>query len=170
MSYEQLIRDVPDFPKPGIVFKDISPLLLDAKAFTALVDDMAAKVAGWEFDKIAGIESRGFLVGGALAYKLNKGLILVRKPGKLPADTVRETYSLEYGEDSLEMHKDAVTPHCRVLVVDDVIATGGTARATAKLVEHQGGTVAGCLFIIELAFLDGLQQLKGYPSASLIRY
>lgn len=169
-QYKRYIRKVPDFPKPGILFRDITPLLLKPEAFHALVEDMALKVKKLDFDLIVGIESRGFLLGSALAYKLHKGMVLVRKPGKLPSETVTESYALEYGEDSLEMHKGAVGKKNRVLLVDDVIATGGTARATVNLIEKQGATVAGCLFLIELKALGGLDRLGHYPCITLVKY
>ncbi len=169
-QYKRYIRKVPDFPKPGILFRDITPLLLKPEAFHALVEDMALKVKKLDFDLIVGIESRGFLLGSALAYKLHKGMVLVRKPGKLPSETVAESYALEYGEDSLEMHKGAVGKKNRVLLVDDVIATGGTAKATVNLIEKQGAAVAGCLFLIELRALGGLDRLGQYPCITLVKY
>jgi len=165
------IREVPDFPKPGINFYDITTLLKDPHALRQTVDRFA-----WLFtrkppiDKVAGIESRGFMFGPSLAYSLNAGFVPVRKPGKLPAAKVSQTYELEYGTDRVEMHADAVSPGERVLIVDDVIATGGTALATAKLVESLGGEVVGFGFIIELAFLPGRGRLTGYEVESLIRY
>jgi len=165
------IREVPDFPKPGINFYDITTLLKDPHALRMTVDRFAWLFApGHRIDKVIGIESRGFMFGPSLAYRLNAGFIPVRKPGKLPAEKVAETYELEYGTDRLEMHADAVSEGESVLIVDDVIATGGTAGATARMVERQGGSVAGFGFIIELTFLNGRDQLRGYEVESLIRY
>lgn len=164
------IREVPDFPKPGILFYDITTLLKDPLALRKTVDRFVWMFAGKRIDKVVGIESRGFMFGPIVAYDLNAGFVPVRKPGKLPAATVRESYSLEYGTDSLEMHEDAVAPGDRVLIVDDLIATGGTAAATARLVESRGASVAGLAFIIELTFLPGRQQLGRYEVHSLIQY
>lgn len=165
------IREVPDFPKPGINFFDITTLLKDPLALRMTVDRFAWLFSqGHRVDKVVGIESRGFMFGPSLAYSLNAGFVPVRKPGKLPAETVAETYDLEYGQDRLEMHADAVSPGERVLIVDDVIATGGTAVATAKMVESLGGGVVGFGFIIELAFLAGRDKLQGYEVESLIVY
>jgi adenine phosphoribosyltransferase len=169
---KQYIREVPDFPKPGILFYDITTLLKDPLALRMTVDRFV-----WLFsrdhhriDKVIGVESRGFMFAPSLAYSLNAGFVPVRKPGKLPAATVVETYDLEYGQDRLEMHADAVESRDRVLIVDDVIATGGTALAAAKLVERQGGVVAGFGFIVELTFLAGRGKLGGYEVQSLLRY
>jgi adenine phosphoribosyltransferase len=164
------IREVPDFPKPGILFYDITTLLKDPLALRQAVDRFVWMFSGRHIDKVVGIESRGFMFGPIVAYNLNAGFVPVRKPGKLPAETVRATYDLEYGSDTLEMHRDAVAPGERVLIVDDLIATGGTALATAKLVESVGGTVAGLGFMIELTFLPGREKLQGYDVVSLIRY
>lgn len=171
---KKYIREVPDFPKPGINFFDITTLLKDPLALRMTVDRFA-----WLFsrgarsgpiDKVIGIEARGYMFAPPLAYSLNAGFVPVRKPGKLPAKTVSASYDLEYGKDRLEMHADAVSPGERVLIVDDVIATGGTAKATANLVEGQGGVVAGFGFLIELTFLPGREKLAGYEFESLIRY
>ena len=164
------IREIPDFPKPGILFYDITTLLQDPLALRMTVDRFVWFFSGQRVDKVVGIESRGFMFGPIVAYNLNAGFVPIRKPGKLPYQTVRETYELEYGSDSIEMHRDAVKPGDRVLIVDDLIATGGTARAAAKLVESVGGTVAGCGFIVELTFLPGREKLEGYDVESLIRY
>jgi adenine phosphoribosyltransferase len=164
------IREVPDFPKPGILFYDITTLLKDPLALRMTVDRFVWLFAGQRIDKVVGIESRGFMFGPIVAYDLNAGFVPVRKPGKLPAAKVRESYLLEYGSDSLEMHEDAVAPGERVLVVDDLIATGGTAAATARLIESRGATVAGLAFIIELTFLPGRARLEKYEVASLIQY
>jgi adenine phosphoribosyltransferase len=165
-----LIKDVPDFPKPGIIFKDITPLLADAKALDASVEYMVHGALNLAADAVLAIESRGFIFGGMLAHRLGLPLQLVRKRGKLPRASVSIRYELEYGFDHLEMHTDAVQPGQRCLIVDDLMATGGTANAVAKLVELEGGVVAGCLFLIELGFLNGRDQLGERPVVSLIRY
>ena len=170
MDLASYIRDVPDFPKPGIVFKDITPLLADPAALRAAVDALAACVAPLEPDIVLGAESRGFILGPALAIRLGVGFAIARKPGKLPWKTVTASYALEYGEDSLELHEDAIVRDMRVLVHDDLLATGGTARATCDLAEAIGGTVVGCAFLIELAFLGGRDRLAPYPVESLISY
>ena len=164
------IREIPDFPKPGILFYDITTLLQDPLALRMTVDRFVWFFSGQHVDKVVGIESRGFMFAPIVAYNLNAGFVPIRKPGKLPYQPVRETYELEYGSDSIEMHEDAVKPGERVLIVDDLVATGGTALAAAKLVEAAGGTVAGFGFIIELTFLPGRQKLQGYEVESLIRY
>jgi adenine phosphoribosyltransferase len=163
------IRDIPDFPKPGIVFKDITPLLADAEAFRAAVDALVAPFRG-RADMVLGIESRGFIVGAAAAYALGTGIAVVRKPGKLPWQTHRATYELEYGSDTLEIHHDAVGPGHRVLVVDDLLATGGTASAAVELVRRCGGEVVACAFLVELAFLGGRARLRGQDVHALIAY
>jgi len=167
---KEYIRDIPDFPKEGIVFKDITPLLADKKAFTYVIDAIAHYFDRDEIDKVLGIEARGFMVAAPLAYRFTAGLIPVRKKGKLPWDVQSEEYELEYGTDLLEMHSDAVTPGERILIVDDVLATGGTASATAKLTERCGGKVAGIATIMELSFLGGRKRLEGYEYYSLISY
>ncbi len=167
---KSFIREVPDFPKPGILFYDITTLLQHPLALRKTVDRFVWLFAERHIDKVVGIESRGFMFGPIVAYDLNAGFVPVRKPNKLPYRKVRETYSLEYGTDTLEMHEDGVTRGDRVLIVDDLIATGGTAKATARLVESQGATVAGFGFIIELTFLPGRATLEGYDVASLIQY
>ena len=164
------IREIPDFPKPGILFYDITTLLQHPLALRMTVDRFVWLFAQRRIQKVVGIESRGFMFGPIVAYDLNAGFVPVRKPGKLPADKVRETYELEYGNDTLEMHRDAIQPGEHVLIVDDVVATGGTAAATARLVEALGGVVAGFGFIIELTFLDARKKLAGYEVASLIQY
>ena len=164
------IRDVPDFPKPGIMFKDITPVLADGTAFGACIDVLAEKHEKGSFDVVVAIESRGFIFGAALAAKLGKGLVPVRKPGKLPWQTHQVEYELEYGTDKVEMHQDGVLPKQRVLIVDDVIATGGTAAATARLAERLGGVVVGFAFVIELGFLAGRKKIAGYPVHSLVTY
>ena len=164
------IRDIPDFPKPGIVFKDIMPLLADAQAFAQMLDELAAWAGERQPDVVLGAEARGFITGGALANKLGCGFVAARKPGKLPWRTVSAKYALEYGFDSLELHADAITQGARVLVHDDVLATGGTAKAKIELVEQLGGTVVGALFIISLEFLNGREKMAGYDVHSLIQY
>ncbi len=164
------IREVPDFPKKGIGFKDVTTLLAHPQAFRETVSRLAKDVKGLKFDRVAVIESRGFAFGSALAHKLGKGVILVRKPNKLPAAKIRQSYALEYGRDALEMHRDAVRPGQGILVLDDLLATGGTALAAAKLVEKLGGRVAGLAFVIELDFLHGRKKLRRYPVKSLIHY
>jgi adenine phosphoribosyltransferase len=164
------IRQIPDFPKPGILFYDITTLLQNSLTLRMTVDRFVWLFAERRIDKVVGIESRGFMFAPIVAYDLNAGFVPVRKPGKLPAEKVRETYDLEYGTDTLEMHRDAIQPGEHVLIVDDVVATGGTAAATARLVESLGGVVAGFGFIIELTFLDGRKKLSGHDVASLIQY
>jgi adenine phosphoribosyltransferase len=164
------VRQIPDFPKPGILFYDITTLLQNPLALRMTVDRFVWLFAERHIDKVIGIESRGFMFAPIVAYNLNAGFVPVRKPGKLPAERVRETYDLEYGTDTLEMHRDAIQPGEHVLIVDDVVATGGTAAATARMVESLGGIVAGFGFIIELTFLDGRKKLGDRDVASLIRY
>jgi adenine phosphoribosyltransferase len=166
----RIIRDVPDFPQRGIVFKDITPLLRDAKSFKNAIDYMAEPLRSREFDAFIGIESRGFIFAAALAYELGKGHIPVRKPGKLPAKTVQVSYELEYGSDTLEMHADAVHAGQRIVIVDDVLATGGTARGVADLVEKVGGKVEALSFLIELDFLKGRDRLNGYDICTVLNY
>jgi adenine phosphoribosyltransferase len=163
------IRDIPDFPKPGIVFKDITPLLADASAFRAAIDGLVAPFAG-TVDMVLGIESRGFILGAAAAYALGTGLAIVRKPGKLPYDTHRASYELEYGSDTLEIHQDALGPRHRVLLIDDLLATGGTAAAAIRLVEQCGGQVAACAFMVELEALEGRQRLVPHEVHTLLRF
>jgi len=169
MELREYIRDIPDFPKPGIVFKDITTLLANPEALRQVVDDFAAEYRG-RVDVVLGIESRGFIVGAAVAYALGVGLALVRKPGKLPSQTYFAEYDLEYGSDRLEIHTDAFVHPCRVLILDDLLATGGTASAAVKLVEQLGGEVVACAFVIELAFLDGRGRLAPHPVFSLVNY
>jgi adenine phosphoribosyltransferase len=164
------IREVPDWPKPGILFYDITTLLKDPLALRMTVDRFVWLYASEKVDKVVGMESRGFMFGPIVAYDLNAGFVPVRKPGKLPAKTIEESYALEYGSDKLQMHEDAIEPGEKVLIVDDLVATGGTASATAKLVEQRGGKVAGMGFIIELTFLDPRKKLAGYRLESLIQY
>ena len=167
---ERTIRDVPDFPKPGIVFKDITPLLQDPKALEASIDQMASAVSAYEFDLVCGIESRGFIFGTPLATKLGKGFIPIRKPGKLPWKTASESYELEYGSDTIEIHTDAADNGRRVLMVDDLLATGGTMEAALRLVRKIGGIPVACVFAIELGFLPGRAKLGDVPAFSLITY
>jgi adenine phosphoribosyltransferase len=166
----RLIRDIPDFPKPGITFKDITPLLLDPDA----LDDAVARLAEWarplDVDLVAAAEARGFILGGAVARELGVGFVPARKPGKLPHQTIAAEYILEYGVDALEMHADALADGARVLLHDDLLATGGTARALAELVEGTGAVIAGCAFLVELAFLGGRERLAGYDVHSLVSY
>jgi adenine phosphoribosyltransferase len=164
------IRDVADFPQPGILFKDITPLLADPEAFRFAVDALADRFAVGPVDKVVGIEARGFIVAAPVAYRLGAGLIPVRKFGKLPSATSVEQYDLEYGTDRLELHTDAVGDGDSVLVVDDVLATGGTAAATVRLVERAGATVVGVGFVLELSFLGGRGKLEGYDAVSLVSY
>jgi adenine phosphoribosyltransferase len=164
------IRDIPDFPHKGILFKDITPVLGDAALFRRVIDALAAHWGGERIDKVVGIESRGFLFAAPLAYALRAGVTVVRKPGKLPWKVIREVYSLEYGEAALELHQDAIKPGDRVLVVDDVLATGGTAEATGRLVARQGGVLVGFSFLAELGFLEGVKRLGAARVHSLIKF
>lgn len=170
MDLRRLIRDVPDFPKPGIVFKDITTLTKDPEGLRTAVDAIAERYADADVDLVVGIESRGFVFGAAVAYKLGVGFVPARKPGKLPSQTVSAEYELEYGTDALEIHRDAIGAGQRVLIVDDLLATGGTAAATAKLVTELGGEIVGIAFLIDLAFLRGRDKLAGYDVFSLIEY
>ena len=164
------IRDIPDFPKQGILFKDITTVLKDAATFKESLDLLAERCAGYEIDKIIGIESRGFIFGAPLADRLGAGFVLVRKLGRLPAETVSAEYALEYGTNTVEMHADSIERGERVLIVDDLLATGGTCRAAIELVEQVGGTVAACAFLIELAFLEGRKALDGYEVEAVITF
>jgi len=164
------IRDIKDFPTEGILFKDITTLLKDGPAWAAVIDHLSGKYRATGVDVVVGVESRGFIFGGALAHQLGAGFVPVRKRGKLPAPTIEEEYELEYGRDVLAIHQDAIQPGQRVLVVDDLLATGGTMAATLRLVERLGGKVLGAAFLIELAFLKGRDRLKGYTLESLIVY
>jgi adenine phosphoribosyltransferase len=164
------IRDIPDFPRPGVVFKDITPLLADARSFRASIDGLVEAHAAAGVDLVLGIEARGFVFAAPVADRLGAGFVPVRKAGKLPWELEREEYELEYGTDLLEIHRDAISPGQRVLVVDDVLATGGTAAATIRLVERLGGTVVGLEFVIELAFLAGRSKLAAHPVHSLLVY
>ncbi|MSS73583.1 MAG: adenine phosphoribosyltransferase [Candidatus Latescibacteria bacterium] len=164
------IRDIPDFPKPGILFRDITTLLQNPTAFAGSIEALAAPYRDRQIDLIAGIESRGFIFGAALAHLLNLGFIPIRKPGKLPAEKMKEEYALEYGTDAVEVHRDAVKPGQKVLMVDDLLATGGTMAASCSLIERIGGAVVGVAFLIELTFLNGRERLKGREIHSVIRY
>ena len=170
MDLSKFIRDVPDFPVEGVLFKDITTLLQDAQAFKEAIDVLVAPYQGRDIDQIVGIESRGFIFGGVLAYRLSTGFVPIRKPGKLPAETVGIEYSLEYGTNRMEIHKDAIKAGDKVLVVDDLLATGGSAKAAIDLVEELGGEVVGVAFLIELEFLKGIEKLEGYDVCSLIKY
>ncbi len=170
MELKSLIRDIPDFPQPGILFRDITPLLADAEGLQAALAGMTELARAAEPGCIVGIESRGFIFGVPIADRLNLPFVPVRKPGKLPAARMSVEYSLEYGQSRLDIHEDAMAPGTRALIVDDLLATGGTALAAAKLVEMVGGVVAGFAFAIELEALDGRRRLGGYPVASLLRY
>jgi adenine phosphoribosyltransferase len=164
------IRDVPDFPRPGIVFKDITPLLLDAAALQVAVRQLAELARPLEVDLVVAPEARGFILGGAVADQIGAGFVPARKPGKLPHETIAAEYLLEYGPDALELHADALASGARVLVHDDLLATGGTARALCDLVERLGGDIAACAFLIELAFLDGRERLRPHDVQALITY
>ena len=167
---KQYIREVPDFPKEGILYYDISTLLQNPLALRMTIDQFVWLFSEQHVDKVVGIESRGFMFGSIVAYNLNAGFVPVRKPGKLPAHTIGEEYELEYGTDKLEIHSDGISAGERVLIVDDLIAIGGTAAATARLVESVGGQVVGLGFVVELTFLDGRRRLEGYSVESLIKY
>ena len=167
---KQLIREVPDFPKPGILFYDITTLLKDPRGLRGVIDGLKSHYSDSGVDQVIGIEARGFIFAPALAYALGAGFVPVRKPKKLPGDRISVTYELEYGSDTLEMHTGAIGAGHRVLIVDDLLATGGTARATARLVEQNGGEVAGLCFVVELTFLHGREKLDGYDVFSLLQY
>ena len=164
------VRDVPDFPKPGIVFKDITPLLADPVALSSVIDEIVVGLGRGTVDKVVGIEARGFIVAAPVAYHMAAGFVPIRKRGKLPWKTELESYQLEYGEETIEIHADAIAPGERIAIVDDVLATGGTASAAARLVERLGGTVVSMAFLIELAFLKGREKLEGYDIVSLLQY
>ncbi|HEU4345110.1 MAG TPA: adenine phosphoribosyltransferase [Candidatus Binatia bacterium] len=169
-AIRRAIRDIADFPKPGIVFKDITPLLGNGQLFRKTIDIFAERYRTQRIDTVLGIESRGFIIGAALAYELGAGFCIVRKPGKLPYEKHRATYDLEYGKDTLEIHTDAIPQHARVVIADDLIATGGTVAATAQLVSMLGGTVVECAFVIELAFLKGREKIKPHGVFSIVQY
>lgn len=169
-TLRSLIRDIPDFPKPGILFKDITPLMASPHALALAVDALARRAKPLRVDRVLAAEARGFLLGPALALRLDAGFVLARKPGKLPHHTIEAEYELEYGVDRLQLHADAIPPGSRVLVHDDLLATGGTAKALCRLVEQLGGVVAGCGFLVELSFLEGRSKLAGYETHALLRY
>ena len=168
--FKQMIRNVPDFPKKGIMFRDITTLIKDKDSFQKSADALYELSKDLQIDKVVGIDSRGFIFGGILANKLGTGFVLVRKPGKLPAETLNQSYSLEYGEDMLEIHKDSITPGDRILLHDDLLATGGTARAACDLIEKAGGVIVQISFIIELAFLGGKDMFRDYKVNTLVSY
>lgn len=167
---KNIIRDIPDFPKKGIIFKDITTLLSDAKSYQRMIDSIANRYVGQRVDKVVGVEARGFIIGAALAYKLNAGIVLVRKPGKLPAETFKKTYDLEYGTDTLEMHTDAIKKGERILIADDLLATGGTMGAVVDMVDSMGGEIVECCFMAELEFLDGRKKLPAGKVFSLLKF
>ncbi|MEE8349044.1 MAG: adenine phosphoribosyltransferase [Acidobacteriota bacterium] len=167
---KHLIREVPDFPKPGILFYDLTTLLKDKKGLQQVIDGLTERYRGQPIDQVVGIESRGFIFAPSLAYNLNAGFVPVRKKGRLPAETISASYALEYGEDTLEIHKDSIEPDQRVLIVDDLIATGGTAAAAARMVEQLGGKVVEFAFVVELEALKGSTQLDGYEVFSMLKY
>ncbi len=167
---KEKIRNIPDFPKKGILFRDITTLIKDGPAFKEVVDSLANRYDGKTVDAVAAIEARGFILGGALAYRLGAGIIPMRKKGKLPSETCEANYELEYGEDALEIHRDAVSPGDKVLIVDDLLATGGTASAAVNLVEQLGGGIVEIAFLIELTELKGRKKLSSYPVFSLLKY
>jgi len=170
MDLKEKIRIIPDFPKEGISFKDITTLLQDNDAYKYTVDKLVDICKKWDPDVVVGPEARGFVIGAPLAYGLGRGFVPVRKPGKLPADTEQYEYDLEYGTDILEIHRDAIKPGQKIVIADDLLATGGTALATAKLIEKLGGTVAGIVFVIELSYLNGREKLKEYKVDTLIQF
>jgi len=167
---KKLIRDIPDFPKPGIIFKDITPLLLEQEKFSQMIDLLADNYKDKDIDKIVAIEARGFILGSVLAYKLGVGLIPVRKAGKLPGEVLKTTYELEYGTDTLEIHADAIKPEDKLLIIDDVLATGGTVAGVVNLLHKLGANIQGIGFLIELEFLKGREKLVDQPIFSLLKY
>lgn len=167
---EDYIRSIPDFPEPGIIFRDVTSILQSAEGLKLSIDELVKKLDGVEFDVIAGAESRGFIFGMPIAYLLNKPFVPIRKAGKLPRETVSKTYDLEYGTATIEIHKDAITPGMKVVLLDDLIATGGTIKAAAELVEELGGEVVECLFLMELVDLGGRKSLEGYKVDSVVKY
>lgn len=167
---KSIIRDVPDFPKKGIIFKDITTLLADAKSFQRMVDLLSHRYIGQRIDKVVGVEARGFIIGAALAYKLGAGVVLVRKPGKLPSETFSKSYALEYGSDTLEIHKDAIKKGEKILLADDVLATGGTMSTVVDMVNILGGDLVECCFMAELEFLNGRERLPQGKVFSLLKF
>lgn len=170
MNLKSLIRSIPDYPKPGILFRDVTTLLKDPTGFRVAIDELNKRFQGQRIDKVAGIEARGFIVGAALAYELRAGFVPVRKQGKLPSQTVGHDYALEYGTDRVEMHTDAISRGDRVLIVDDLLATGGTVRGTVELVQRLRGEIVGLAFLVELTFLRGRDRLADQPVSAVIRY
>jgi adenine phosphoribosyltransferase len=170
MDLKSIIRDIPDFPKPGIIFKDITPLLKNPQAFRETVDFFFKEAENLQITSIAGIEARGFIFGGAAAYRMGVSFVPIRKPCKLPYDTIKESYLLEYGSDTLEIHTDALGKGDRVMLIDDLLATGGTMQAAVRLVEKTGAKVTGVFFVVELGFLNGREKLEGYNVQSLIAF
>lgn len=167
---KNIIRDIPDFPKKGIIFKDITTLLADAQSFQRMIDLLAHRYVGKKIDKVVGVEARGFIIGAALAYKLGAGVVLVRKPGKLPSETYKMSYELEYGSDTLEIHTDAIKEGERVLIADDLLATGGTMAAVVDMVSNMGGDIIECCFMTELEFLKGREKLPDGKVFSLLKF
>lgn len=167
---KSIIRDIPNFPKKGIIFKDITTLLQDATSYQRMIDLIAHRYVGQHIDKVVGVEARGFIIGSALAYKLGAGIVLVRKPGKLPSETFSKTYALEYGTDTLEIHKDAIKPGERILIADDLLATGGTMSAVVDMVTSMGGEIVECCFMAELDFLKGREKLPAGKVFSLLNF
>lgn len=167
---EDYVRSIPDFPEPGIMFRDVTSVLQDADGLKLAIDEMQGKVSNTDFDVVVGLESRGFIFGMPIAYNLHKPFVLVRKKGKLPCETIEETYDLEYGSATIEIHKDAIKPGQKVVLVDDLIATGGTVEAAIKLVERLGGEVVKVVFLMELAGLEGRKKLEGYEVESVVVY
>ncbi|HEY6873464.1 MAG TPA: adenine phosphoribosyltransferase [Geobacteraceae bacterium] len=167
---KSIIRDIPDFPKKGIIFKDITTLLADAKSYQRMVDLLSHRYVGQKIDKVVGVEARGFIIGAALAYKLGAGIVLVRKPGKLPSETFKKSYALEYGTDTLEIHTDAIKKGERVLIADDLLATGGTMAAVVDMVTSMGGELTECCFMAELEFLHGRDKLPAGKVHSLLKF
>jgi adenine phosphoribosyltransferase len=172
MPIKSRIRTIPDYPKPGIMFRDITSLLQDAQGFRKVIDELVYPFAGQRVDKVAGIEARGFILGGAVAHQLSVGFVPVRKRGKLPRDTIREAYDLEYGKDEVEIHSDAIKKGENILLIDDLIATGGTAAAAARLIDRLGGRIVGCSFVIDLPELGGKKRLEdmGYSVYTLVEF
>jgi adenine phosphoribosyltransferase len=170
MDLKKYIRDIPDFPQKGVMFRDITTLLKEPEPFKYVIDTIVDRYKNEKIDKLASVEARGYIFGGAIAYILNCGFVPVRKPGKLPAEKVSQEYELEYGKNVVEIHKDAIKPGERVLVFDDLLATGGTVQATCKLIETLGGKVVACVFISELTYLKGIEKLKDYDVFSMVHY
>jgi adenine phosphoribosyltransferase len=167
---KSIIRDIPDFPKKGILFKDITTLLADAASFQKMIDLLSHRYTGQHIDKVVGVEARGFIIGAALAYKLGAGVVLVRKPGKLPSETFQKSYDLEYGTDTLEIHTDAIKKGERILIADDLLATGGTVSAVVDMVSEMGGDLVECCFMVELDFLNGRKRLPEGKTFSLLQF